>query len=280
MQTKNNNMDKLRDAIYGLAVGDAMGVPFESLMGGTYNCTAMVGYLSHHQPKGTWSDDTSMTLATCDSIRENNGINYQDLMDKFCDWYYNGRYSCHGEVFDIGQTTQLALIAYKSGVKPLWCGSSGEWSCGNGSLMRILPLAFIPCSDKEIAAVSRITHAHAIPIRCCIEYVRIARHLINGATIKDAIGDDYNKIISFPKKLLCPSGYVLDTFVTALWCLCHTDNYRDCILTAVNLGGDTDTIAAVVGGLAGIVYGYDGIPIEWIEQLLNKDIIESCIKWE
>lgn len=120
----------LRDCVYGQAVGDALGVPYEFRARGTFECTGMAGHGSHNQPAGTWSDDTSMALATCDSIR----------------------------------TT----------------GRVDERGNGNGSLMRILPLAFTGATDDEVRAVSAITHAHATSCEACVRMVRVARKLIAG----------------------------------------------------------------------------------------------------
>lgn len=115
----------LRDCIYGLAVGDALGVPYEFRPRGTFERTDMVGYGTHEQPAGTWSDDTSMTLATCDSIRELGRIDIADMRDKFVGWIDRGEYAIDG-VFDYGGTTARALRTGK--------GGSGERDNGNGSL--------------------------------------------------------------------------------------------------------------------------------------------------
>ena len=135
----------LRDCIYGLAVGDALGVPYEFRPRDTFECTDMIGYGTHGQPAGTWSDDTSMTLATCDSIRELGHIDASDMRDKFVGWIARGEYTIDG-VFDYGGTTARALHTGK--------GGSGERDNGNGSLMRIAPLAFVDATDDEICEVS------------------------------------------------------------------------------------------------------------------------------
>ena len=146
---------KLYDAILGLAIGDALGVPYEFEQRGSFICSDMVGYGTHNQPEGTWSDDTSMTLATLDSLKNNNGIIVtEDICRRFNDWLLYGDYTVNGEVFDAGITTCTALKKGRPAV--------GEWDNGNGSLMRILPLAFVDCTDDEIRAVSAITHGHWI----------------------------------------------------------------------------------------------------------------------
>ena len=171
---------KLHDAILGLAIGDAHGVPNEFEKRGTFLCTEMVGYGTHNQPEGTWSDDTSMVLATLDSLKSNDGkIVPKDMFERFNYWLLYGDYTAHGEVFDAGIATCKALQTGKS--------QTGEYDNGNGSLMRILPLAFVPCTDDEIRAVSAITHGHRISMDACVIYVHIAKRLLAGESICEII---------------------------------------------------------------------------------------------
>ena len=272
-------VDKLKDAIYGLAVGDAIGVPFEFMARGTFNCNDMIGNGTHTQPVGTWSDDTSMTIATCDSYKNLRHIDYGDIRKRFEEWLFHAKYTPFGNVFDCGYTCSEAI--YNK------CGFNDIMSNGNGSLMRILPLAFIPnISDDEIKDVSAITHAHDISKEACVIYVRIAQGLIKGIKLSEIIPklvdneSIYKRLIMMDSILedeIKSTGYVVDTLEASIWCILHTDNYKDCVLKAVNLGGDTDTIAAVAGGLAGIIYGYNNIPMEWINNLQAKNIIDSCL---
>ena len=160
-------MPTLRDAIFGLAVGDALGVPYEFRPRGSFTCTGMVGYGTHDQPAGTWSDDTSMTLATCDSIRACGRVDTADMLSRFRAWIDDGAYAIDGVVFDYGNTTARALAA--------GTGCAGERDNGNGSLMRIAPLAFTDATDDEVRAVSAITHAHPVSTEACVEMVRVMR---------------------------------------------------------------------------------------------------------
>lgn len=268
---------KLRDCIYGFAIGDALGVPFEFKNRDTFQATDMVGNGTHNQPKGTWSDDTSMMLATCHSFKEYQRVNTKDLLAKFRRWLFDGEYTANGNVFDVGITTQNAL---HSGV-----GENDFYSNGNGSLMRIMPLAFLLYQREDIATVSSITHAHAISIEACEILVEIVHSLIYQSDVRKVLSRlEVSEIFSrlkqledLPREAIKSSGYVVDTLEASLWCILHTDSYEQAVLKAVNLGGDTDTIGAITGGLAGMIYGYKAIPDGWIDTLRNKSLIEQCL---
>lgn len=261
-------MGTLRDAVYGLAVGDALGVPFEFRERGTFECSGMVGFGTHAKPAGTWSDDTSLTLATCDSIRELGFVETGDIRSRFRAWLDFGAYAIGRDVFDVGGTTARAI---RSGV-----GCSGERDCGNGSLMRIVPLVFTDPTDDDVRAVSAITHANPRCTEACVDFVRIARRMADGEPVREAMGE-YAGVADEPRDSVRSGGYVLDTLRAAFWCVANTGSYESCVLEAVNLGRDTDTTAAVAGALAGIVYGVESIPGAWIDALRGKDIIESCL---
>ena len=275
---------KLHDAILGLAIGDALGVPYEFKKRGTFLCTQMVGYGTHNQPEGTWSDDTSMVLATLDSLKSNDGkIVPKDMFERFNYWLLYGDYTAHGEVFDAGIATCKAL---KTG-KP----QTGEYDNGNGSLMRILPLAFVPCTDDEIRAVSAITHGHRISMDACVIYIHIAKRLLAGESISEIIPtlrydkpfDRLHRIDQLSASEIKSSGYVVDTLEAALWAVSHKSSnaekeksFRNDLLDAVNLGQDTDTVGAVAGGLAGIIYGLDEVS-DWVGTLQNREELERYL---
>ncbi len=270
-------MDSLKSAIYGLAVGDALGVPFEFKKRGTFHCEGMTGHGTYNQQAGTWSDDTSMTLATCQSIKDKQGICEKEIRKNFLAWLNTGAFTPDGVVFDCGVTTYEALHR--------GTGSRDFHSNGNGSLMRILPLALIDCTDEEIDAVSAITHAHEISKEACRIYVTIARSLLAGENLRSAIQavetsevfERIHELEYLSEAEIKSSGYVVDTLEASLWCLLQTDNYQNAVLKAVNLGDDTDTVGAVTGGLAGILYGYSGIPGEWIDVLRKKELIDRSL---
>lgn len=269
-------MSEVFAGLLGAIVGDALGVPYEFCPKGSFECTGMTGYGTHGQPAGTWSDDSSMLLATVWSLIDNEGkVNLKDIMNNFTAWLYHGRFTPYGTVFDCGGTTSNAIekcsrlrnngVSWETAVKA--CGGTDEFDNGNGSLMRILPLAFVGATSEEVAEVSALTHAHPIAMGYCNLYVNLARRLCR----KD--GFVVSPVTSAEVK---SSGYVVDTYNASLWCLVNSSSYKEAVLKAVNLGADTDTVASVTGGLAGIVYGVGGkrgIPKEWIEQIARiKDI--------
>ena len=282
-------MSKIYDAIMGLVVADAVGVPVEFKARGTFNVTDMIGYGTYNQPPGTWSDDSSMTLATVESMARLGKIDPGDIMNNFARWLYDKEFTPYGKVFDAGMTTQIAVGRYKSGTDYNLCGGDDVRDNGNGSLMRILPLAFTDCDDETIEAVSSLTHAHEISRTACKIYVHIARDLIAGKKLEDLISNIHTERKEFGilpllkvmrHKEVRSTGYVVHTLEAALWCLLNSKSYRECVLLAVNLGEDTDTIAAVAGGLASIIYGRgrdneNGIPEEWISQIARKEWIEE-----
>lgn len=284
-------MKKFYDAIMGFVVGDALGVPFEFRQRDTFKAEGMTGFGTYRQPPGTWSDDSSMTFATIESLKRSGGIDPIDLMHNFKNWFLFNQFTPHGIVFDIGLSTRNAILRFANGASVDKCGGRNELENGNGSLMRILPLAFLNCSLGDVAKVSSLTHGHIISIRACDIYISIAQGLIAGQGIREAIADRVRPEYFLHEKFsrlkaledlerdeIHSTGFVVHTLEAALWCLLKSDSYKECVLMAVNLGGDTDTIAAVAGGLAGILYGIGGekgIPEEWIDQVARHEEIKT-----
>lgn len=300
---------KVKDGISGFVVGDALGLPveFESREKLSENpITGMKGNGTYNMPKGTFSDDTSMTLATINAIIKNNGkIEYYDIMLEFLKWLENSKYTQYNSTFDVGNTTLNALYLFKNHIAPLECGGGEIRDNGNGSLMRILPLAFIEEIDFEtIENVSTLTHRHIISKIACNIYVEIAKSMLNNENlaIKDHVEaaslrimekygefeelENYEPILNgtiYKKPLdeIKSSGYVVDTLESVIYVLGNTNSYKEAVLKAVNLGNDTDTIAAICGGLAGIYYGFKEIPQEWLEKIKDMDkVINLCEKYE
>ncbi len=276
------------NAILGFAIGDAMGVPYEAKKRGSYHAKKkMEGYGTYNLPPGTWSDDTSLTLATIASIAKCKEINPKDMMEHFAQWLFSGTYSADGNIFDVSTSTRIAISSYeKSGQF-----SPSKLDNGSGALMRMLPLAFMDASDAEIQSVAHITHADPTSTAICQLYVAIAKRLIAGEAKKTAILNacqEYsNDMISTDRldnglqRNLNSDGYVVSTLEAALWCLLHGTTYKDTIMLAINLGGETGSIAALAGGLAGICYETNwrkNIPVKWQLTLRNRQVLKSTCK--
>lgn len=293
-------MNKIYNGIMGLVVGDALGVPVEFKKRDTYTVTDMIGYGTYNQPPGTWSDDSSMTLATLESIVRMGVIDLADIMNNFYEWLKNAEFTPWGKVFDVGGGTRRAISRYANGKEPAKCGGKTRMDNGNGALMRILPVAMLPDypeKQSELLSVAHLTHAHFISDFACMIYTAIVENLMNGTPKDEAVLNgiqkfkpqietasmliDYNRlpnIQQLKREEIRSSGYVVDTMEAALWCFLNANSYRECVLAAVNLGEDTDTIAAVAGGLAGIYYGCggeSGVPDEWIAQIPRRDWIKA-----
>lgn len=297
---------KTLSGLIGLCVGDALGVPVEFTSRAERiksPVISMQGYGTWDVPPGTWSDDSSLTFCLAECLC--NGFSLDSIAKSFSRWYDEAYWTAHGEVFDIGNTTFLAIVNYKQGTPPLQAGGISENSNGNGSLMRILPMAYCYKSLSfaelitRVHQVSCITHAHIRSQIACGIYISIAVCLLQGVDPQTAylqglenIRQIYStpeyeeeiphlkrvfssEIHKLPLEEIRSSGYVVDTLEASLWCLLNSSSYAEAVLTAVNLGGDTDTTAAVSGGLAGIYYGVENIPSEWVEQIARKQDIMS-----
>ena len=301
----------IEGAILGYATADALGVPVE-FTSREERRRDPVGEMRsggvHRQPAGTWSDDTSMTLCMIHSLIEK-GIDFEDQMARFADWIQNGNYTANGEVFDIGGATHRAVSNHLKGKPALACGDASEAVCGNGSLMRIMPLAFylegmygswqIDARTAElIHKASDCTHASRRCEMACGIYCSIIFRMCSGGELPNAVlgglsaalsyyrdHPDYrdlydeiaplSEIASWSEDAIHSGGYVLHTLQAAVWCLITTDSYAECVLKAVNLGQDTDTTAAVAGALAGMWYGADAIPADWTEVLAKYDALKA-----
>lgn len=296
------------NGIMGLAIGDAMGVPNEFCSRNELiqnPVTEMIGFKSHQVPAGTWSDDTSMTLATIDSIINTRKIDTNDMANRFLEWFRYAKYTATNECFDIGRTTLQALARFESKTDIAEkCGGVSEMENGNGSLMRILPIAYY-CyylnykKDKVydiVKKVSSITHAHEISILGCYIYVMYAISLLRNNNKQKAYKyirdlkynklfdektiEKYNRILKhdiskYELEQISSSGYVVSTLEATLWVLLNTTNYNEAIIGAINLGEDTDTLGACVGGLAGIIYGLESIKDSWKNDLKKYNNIKQ-----
>jgi ADP-ribosylglycohydrolase len=290
-------------ALWGALVGDALGVPVEfrnRFQLQAEPVTDMREFGSHHQPRGTWSDDGALTLCTVDSLL-NTEFDTQDMGHRFVRWMNEDLWTATGVVFDMGGTTSDALMRIAKGTRAELAGRREEHSNGNGSLMRIVPVALRFAGEPteslsdRVERTSAITHAHDRSKMGCVFYSLIVRQLLLGETPENALSvarpeftrryenapeferfrshltDDFR---SLREEEIVSTGYVLHTLHASLWCLLNARDYRECVLRAVNLGGDTDTTGCVAGGLAGAAFGLQSIPSEWRDQLQRKGDVD------
>ena len=313
--TENTNI--WLNGIMGVVVGDALGCPvqFESREEvARHPVTGMRGYGTFNLPEGSWTDDSSLTIALLESIRRVGKIDLDDIMGNFMKWLYDGEFTPYGESYDIGRGTMQAINRYKKNRKAKKCGGDEEWNNGNGSLMRIMP-ACLYCSVMEssgmysdrdaidvIHSVGGLTHAHIRSNIACGLYFFMAKYILfregslqesilEGLTQGFAFYESYladkenlhyydrlkdlETFKSLPAEKIKSTGYVVDALEAAVWSLITTDSFDQALLKAVNLGDDTDTVGAIAGGLAGLYYGYDSIPEEWLSAIKRREWIEE-----
>lgn len=306
------NKESIKNLFIGFSLADALGVPveFRSREQLTQNpVKTMQGFGTHHQKEGTWSDDSSLAFCLAESLTY--GYDLKDMAMKFIQWRNAELWTPYGRVFDIGIQTSSAIEALTKIIHSKNCESlallkyeTGEYTNGNGSLMRILPLLFYIKGKKMseqfdiIRDVSALTHGHIRAAIACLIYLKFAEFISEGYSIKEAyekmqyrihlffkeqkISDreikHFNRVVennisTYPEDEISSGGYVVHTLEAGLWCLLTTNSYLEAVFKAINLGDDTDTTATVVGGIAGYFYGLDDVPKQWIETLARKDDI-------
>lgn len=301
--------DKLTGGLYGLLIGDALGVPYE--FHGTeeippYEEIEMippVGFQRAHAgiDAGTWSDDGAQALCLLDSIVTCGKFNLKDFSDRLLAWYQEGKWAVDGIVFDIGIQTGEALNAYSSGMPPEKCGLLRPNGKGNGALMRVLPLAlWHNGTDKELILDAHnqclVTHGNLCNQVCCALYCIVARILLTEPDFDEALRkaicslrNIYSEMPEYEQELewsIRPdepwegkgSGYVVDCLRSAFMIMKCAINYEDAVRRAIMLGDDTDTTACVTGGLAGIYFGFSNIPKRWYYTL--KGAADVDILWK
>lgn len=313
--TENTNI--WLNGIMGVVVGDALGCPvqFESREEvARHPVTGMRGYGTFNLPEGSWTDDSSLTIALLESIRRAGKIDLDDIMGNFMKWLYDGVFTPYGQSYDIGRGTMQAINRYRKNRKAKKCGGDEEWNNGNGSLMRIMP-ACLYCtvmetsgmySDRDaiesIHSVGSLTHAHIRSnIACGLYFFMVKRILLGDGSLQERMQEGLSQGYAFyesyladkenlhyydrlkalddfkslPADKIKSTGYVVDALEAAVWSLITTDSFDQTLLKAVNLGDDTDTVGAIAGGLAGLYYGYDSIPEEWLSAIKRREWIEG-----
>ena len=300
-------IDKITGGLMGLLVGDALGVPYEFHEAFEIPEKELIeyqppeGFIRAHGsvPIGTWSDDGSQALCLLASLLDNDRYVEEDFVNRLCAWSDEGYMCVDKYKFDIGYTTQAALLIYRLGGTVEEATQDDERSNGNGSLMRVLPLAlWHKGSDAELVDIackqSKVTHGHIRSQMCCAMYVLWARYILKGygddawnqadwwlrsmfAPDSDII-TEYNDYIASRPHIGKGSGYVVDSLLSAKMLIDKYDNYEDVVKGAIALGDDTDTTACIAGGIAGIKYGIQGIPLRWTEGLRGKEIYQHIFR--
>lgn len=280
--------------------------------------TGMRGYGTFNLPEGTWSDDGSLTLATLESILNKKEIDCEDIMENFADWLVDGKFTPFGYAFDQGNTCTRAIMQYAINGDAQHCGIRGEWANGNGALMRIMPVCLFAyekvrdglISENEaieyVHRVSALTHNHMRSQMACGIYYSLVKAILQkkgnlqeaiARGIQDAKAYYQNDIQNYAelshygrmfeveafKRLaedeISSTGYVVDSLEAAVWSLLNATSFKETALRAVNLGKDTDTVGAIACGLAGLYYGYEAIPRDWLEKIqCRSKIEEKCLK--
>ena len=331
------------DGIMGVVLGDALGLPVQFLSREELDAnpvTDMRGYGVFNLPKGSWSDDSSLTLATLESLCRNNSVSCEDIMENFADWLLEGQFTPYGQAFDQGNTCVTAIVNYVKNNDIDKCGVTGEYANGNGALMRIMPMCIYGYLHSKwgskseetviemIHSVSGLTHNHLrSKIACGIYYFLVKaildermgkmdwgeedvgeNNIENSKANRDFLSilqtgmdearrfymkgesnltqlayydrmADLEQFKTVPREEIRSTGYVVDSLEAAVWSLITTNSVEEALLKAVNLGKDTDTVAAIAGGLGALYYGYDSVRADWREAIVKKDeIIALCEK--
>jgi len=310
-------LDIIQSSLVGLAVGDALGVPVEFMSRKDVrkvNLTEMIGKdtpitfesrWGNLIPAGAWSDDTSMTIASMESmINQGGDIDYDDVMTHFLNWWKNGAYCSLNFPFGLGSTVSRAMDNYRLEYPVTECGPKGMWDNGNGALMRILPFSLYCIfrgrdTEKTVSIINTataITHGHPISQMGSLIFTLFLEELMRTESISSAwertrrfnYSSYYDSVALDAYKMLLSdefmtagenaigeTGYVVDSLMAAVYSILEGNTFEDTILTAINLGYDTDTNAAITGALAGVFYGMEDIPERWLNALRRRDYLKD-----
>ncbi|VEH71517.1 ADP-ribosylglycohydrolase family protein [Arachnia propionica] len=290
------NEDRILGCLLGLAVGDALGTAVEFQARDSFPpVTGMTGGGVFDLAPGQWTDDTSMALCIAASLTETGAYDPRDQLARFVRWYRDGYLSSTGRCFDIGNQTRAALEEFEATGEP-YREAIGGMSSGNGSLMRLAPVAMAFCDDPDAAGrfsadSSRTTHPAVECVEACGAYGRLIAAAIEGASRTElyVLAADLAEQVTNPdlatilrgsyrvkeRDEISSSGYVLHSLEAALWALARTDDFLEGALLAVNLGDDADTVGAIYGQLTGALYGRSGIPENWRNRLHDVGMIED-----
>jgi ADP-ribosyl-[dinitrogen reductase] hydrolase len=302
--------DRIAGGLLGAVVGDALGLPVEGALRDWLDANPVRGMRSggpHGQPAGSWSDDGSLLLALAESLCD--GYNLERVATAFLAWWQRGEWTPYGRVFGYGATTAAAMYRLAASVPATQAGLAGEGHSGNGALMRTLPLALWFRSDTRrmldaAHEVSGLTHAHPRSQVCCGVYCLVAAGLLEGLGRLEAVQRAVTRarseycgsaqeselrhleavlslrVLALPREQVRSGAYVVETLEACLWSLVRGESFRDTVLAAVNLGGDSDTVGCLTGGLAGVHFGAEAIPEEWLRPLARgADVAGLCARF-
>ena len=308
--TKRFKPNSWTDGMMGLVTGDALGVPVQFMERDEIRqrpegpVAGMESGGVYQMPAGTWSDDSSMALATLESIRRKGGIDPGDIMLNFVKWMFGGEFTPFGEAFDEGNTCVMAITKFFETADWQHAGRTGEYANGNGALMRILPFSLYCIfrgRDKEktvgiINTATAITHGHPISQMGSLIFTLFLEELMRTDSVSSAwentrafnysayyesVALDAYKILlsdefmTAGENAIGETGYVVDSLMAAVYSILGGKTFEDTILTAINLGYDTDTNAAITGALAGAFYGIESIPERWLNAMRRLDYLED-----
>jgi ADP-ribosyl-[dinitrogen reductase] hydrolase len=299
--------DRIEAGLLGLLIGDALGVPYE--FHGAQDIPARelieleppAGFRRAHAsvPPGTWSDDGAQALCLLASLLERGALELRDFAERMLRWWQAGYMAVDGHVFDIGIQTQTAFVRLANDADPRESGPAGEYDNGNGSLMRVLPLALWHRGDdralvEDAMASSLPTHGHLRSQLCCALYCLWARRVLDGlevdaawasaaAGLRALVGERPG--VAAELAVIDPerepggggSGYVVDCLHSARLAL-TAERYEDVVRAAIALGNDTDTTAAVAGGIAGLRSGPAGLPERWVDGLRGRELLDPLLR--
>jgi ADP-ribosylglycohydrolase/protein-tyrosine phosphatase len=299
--------ERLEGAVYGHLCGDALGVPYEFQPPEHIGTVEWRGGGAHDQPPGTWSDDGALMLALLDSLLSV-GFDAADQGRRVLAWYDEGAYAPGGQVFDVGTSTTRALHALRSGVAAEDAGSVD--ALGNGSLMRLLPLPLV-CRDGGDAELlgmaftaTRVTHGSAEAQLAGALYALAVRRLLAGADDRPAVLAEARRLLrgelerrglpgsreaAAPAEALAAldafegwsgregRGRVVDSFWSAWDAFAGASDYVSAVTAAVRYGHDTDTTAAIAGGLAGVYFGIEAVPSAWQRGLRDRHLAQALV---
>jgi ADP-ribosyl-[dinitrogen reductase] hydrolase len=298
--------DRLSGGLVGLLVGDALGVPYEFLSPSAVPARSEIEFVppphsphsAHSVPPGTWSDDGAQALCLLATLLECGSLDLQVFSRKLLQWLHKAEFTPDKHIFDCGIQTRAALSNLTRGVPPDRSGHSGEQDNGNGSLMRVLPLALWHTGSDELLykdarRQSLVTHGHLRSQLCCAFYCLWARELLLGkpdasdlacekfrhlgrldaaTTVEtDFILDESHRSSA------CGSGYVLNSLWSVRIAMGESD-YESVARAAVAFGNDTDTTACIAGGLAGIRDGIASVPERWRNSLRGRHVYEPLLQ--